>query len=172
MYLHPSLHWDVQYIWLNGLEWYFGLGLEEQVQFMCYYCNTRPSIFQEKCILCHIRPRRQNWWHQGNGTVRHKCLNLGYTIWNNLFNLLYFWSAHRGFMTYNHRLFIIMRGRRYQFVASGMILSLITCRAKLLKCDWLMRRAFFLNSGQKLLDPDWLRCFILSIRTKYQKYTQ
>ena len=39
-------------------------------------------------------------------------------------------------------------------------------------CDWLMRRAFFLNSGQKLLDPDWLRRFILSIRTKYQKYTQ
>ena len=39
------------------------------------------------------------------------------------------------------------------------------------KCDWLMRRAFFLNSGQKLLDPDWLRRFILSIRTKYQKYT-
>ena len=35
-----------------------------------------------------------------------------------------------------------------------------------------MRRAFFLNSGQKLLDPDWLRTFILSIRTKYQKYTR
>ena len=52
------------------------------------------------------------------------------------------------------------------------ITVIITCRAKLLKCDWLMRRAFFLNSGQKLLDPDWLRCFILSIRTKYQKYTQ
>ena len=51
-------------------------------------------------------------------------------------------------------------------------MMLITCRAKLLKCDWLMRRAFFLNSGQKLLDPDWLRRFILSIRTKYQKYTQ
>ena len=54
----------------------------------------------------------------------------------------------------------------------GSINDLITCRAKLLKCDWLMRRAFFLNSGQKLLDPDWLRRFILSIRTKYQKYTQ
>ena len=52
------------------------------------------------------------------------------------------------------------------------IIGIITCRAKLLKCDWLMRRAFFLNSGQKLLDPDWLRHFILSIRTKYQKYTQ
>ena len=52
------------------------------------------------------------------------------------------------------------------------ISSLITCKAKLLKCDWLMRRAFFLNSGQKLLDPDWLRRFILSIRTKYQKHTQ
>ena len=25
-----------------------------------------------------------------------------------------------------------------------------------------MKRAFFLNSGQKLLDPDWLRRFILS----------
>ena len=126
MYLHPSLHWDVQYIWLNGLEWYFGLGLEEQIQFMCYCCNTRPSIFQEKCILCHIRPRRQNWWHQGNGIIRHKFVNLGYTIRNNLFNLLYFWSTHRGFMTYNHRLFIIMRGRRYQFFASGMMLSHIS----------------------------------------------
>ena len=30
-----------------------------------------------------------------------------------------------------------------------------------------LRRAFFLNSGQKLFDPDWLRRFILSIRTKY-----
>ena len=47
-----------------------------------------------------------------------------------------------------------------------------TCRAKLLKCDWLMRRAFCLNSGQKLLDPDWLRRFILSIRTKNQNYRQ
>ena len=55
---------------------------------------------------------------------------------------------------------------------TDIINILITCRAKLLKCDWLMRRAFFLNSGQKLLDPDWLRRFILSIRTKYQKYTQ
>ena len=55
---------------------------------------------------------------------------------------------------------------------SSRLFKLITCRAKLLKCDWLMRRAFFLNSGQKLLDPDWLRSFILSIRTKYQKYTQ
>ena len=27
-----------------------------------------------------------------------------------------------------------------------------------------MGRAFFLNTGQKLLDPDWLRRFILSIR--------
>ena len=44
--------------------------------------------------------------------------------------------------------------------------------SKLLKYDWLMRWAFFLNSGQKLLDPDWLRRFILPIRTKYQKYTQ
>ena len=42
----------------------------------------------------------------------------------------------------------------------------------LLKHDWLMRRAFFLYSGQKLLDPDWLRRFIMSIRTKYQKHTQ
>ena len=40
---------------------------------------------------------------------------------------------------------------------------LITWWAKLLKYDWLIRRAFFLNSGQKLLDPDWLRRFILSI---------
>ena len=53
-----------------------------------------------------------------------------------------------------------------------IIYNIITYRAKFLKCDWLMRRAFFLNSGQKLLDPDWLRRFILSIRTKYQKYTQ
>ena len=56
--------------------------------------------------------------------------------------------------------------------ARNMPIQLIIWRAKLLKCDWLMRRAFFLNSGQKLLDPDWLRRFILSIRTKYQKYTQ
>ena len=39
-----------------------------------------------------------------------------------------------------------------------------------LKYEWLMRRAFFLNSGQKFTDPDWLRHFILSIRTKYQKH--
>ena len=49
---------------------------------------------------------------------------------------------------------------------------IIIWRAKLLKYDWLMRWAFFLNSGQKLFDPDWLRRFILPIRTKYQKYTQ
>ena len=39
--------------------------------------------------------------------------------------------------------------------------------AKLLKYDWLMKRDFFLNLRQKLLDPDWLRRFILSIRTKH-----
>ena len=37
--------------------------------------------------------------------------------------------------------------------------------AKLLKYHWLMRKAFFLNSGEELLDTDWLRHFILSIRT-------
>ena len=58
-----------------------------------------------------------------------------------------------------------------KLVFRDQILFINTWRAKLLKCDWLMRRAFFLNSGQKLLDPDWLRRFILSIRTKYQKYT-
>ena len=50
-----------------------------------------------------------------------------------------------------------------------IVLVIIIWRAKLLKYDWLMRMAFFLNSGQKLLDPDWLIRFILSIRTKYQK---
>ena len=55
---------------------------------------------------------------------------------------------------------------------AGLLLFVIICRAKLLKYDWLMRRAFFLNSGQKLLDPDWLKRFILSVRTKYQKRTQ
>ena len=37
---------------------------------------------------------------------------------------------------------------------------LITWRAKLLKYDWLMRRAFCLISGQKLLDLDYLRRLI------------
>ena len=56
---------------------------------------------------------------------------------------------------------------------AGLLLFVIICRAKLLKYDWLMRRAFFLNSGQKLLDPDWLKRFILSAaRTKYHKHTQ
>ena len=41
---------------------------------------------------------------------------------------------------------------------------------KLLKYDWLIKKN--LNSGQKVLDPDWLRRFILSIRTKHQKHTQ
>ena len=62
--------------------------------------------------------------------------------------------------------------RSCDFVITRLISDLITCMANLLKCDWLMRRVFFLNSGQKLLDPDWLSRFILSIRTKYQKYTQ
>ena len=52
------------------------------------------------------------------------------------------------------------------------ISELIIWREKLLKYDWLMRRAFFLNSEPKSLDPDWLRHFILSIRTKCQKHTQ
>ena len=47
-----------------------------------------------------------------------------------------------------------------------------TMQEKLLKYDWLIRRAFFLNSGQKFLDPNWLKRFILSIRTKCQKHTQ
>ena len=59
-----------------------------------------------------------------------------------------------------------------KFIITGKHFSIIIWRAKLLQYDWLMRRAFFLNSGQKLLDPDWLRRFILSIRTKYQKHTQ
>ena len=63
-------------------------------------------------------------------------------------------------------------GYSYIRVLPDRISFVIIWRAKLLKCDWLMRRAFFLNSGQKLIDPDWLRRFILSIRTKYQKYTQ
>ena len=64
-------------------------------------------------------------------------------------------------------------GNNFIYLCSDRLISyVIACRAKLLKCDRLMRRAFFLNSGQKLLDPDWLRRFILSIRRKYQKYTQ
>ena len=63
-------------------------------------------------------------------------------------------------------------GYSYIRVLPDRISFVIIWRTKLLKCDWLMRRAFFLNTGQKLIDPDWLRRFILSIRTKYQKYTQ
>ena len=59
----------------------------------------------------------------------------------------------------------ISRRRRGDYKSISNLLNL-------LKYDWLMRRAFFLNSGQKLLDPDWLRRFMLSVRTKYQKYTQ
>ena len=41
--------------------------------------------------------------------------------------------------------------------ANGSVLIIIIIwRAKLIKTDWLMRRAFFLNSRAKLLGPDWL----------------
>ena len=66
---------------------------------------------------------------------------------------------------------ILFRHTNFKLL-SLFISFVIIWRAKLLKYDWLMRRAFFLNSGQKFLDPDCLRRFILSIRTKYQKHTQ
>ena len=43
-------------------------------------------------------------------------------------------------------------------------------KAKLLKCDWLMRRLFFLKLGQKLLGPDWLECKGATILSRQQKY--
>ena len=65
-------------------------------------------------------------------------------------------------------MFIIILDGFSSIVLYTAVTVLIIWRAKLLKYDWLMRRAFFLNSGQKLFDPFWLRRFILSIRTKYQ----
>ena len=87
-----------------------------------------------------------------------------------ILNELYQKFSNRQVQT--HRYYLMEQQWAVLFTQMILLFCLIIWRAKLLKYDWLMRRAFFLNSGQKLLDPDWLRCFIFSIRTKYQKYTK